>query len=149
MINCMSKIKLSDIKRNNNHYTWYYGKKTTVFVCLYANFILSLLTIDPFTLVYNVLADMNFGLPRKFYVEFSNIHKTCSWTSYLICFFYSLNLDQARVLSYCKYSLLFLPVVGIEPVTARWFHSETLSNQRLSTVPCVFPGEFIVHFWDL
>ena len=37
--------------------------------------------------------------------------------------------DQVQVLSYSKYSLLFLPVVGIEPATSRWFHS-ALSNQK-------------------
>ena len=41
----------------------------------------------------------------------------------------SVNHDQVQVLSYRKYSLLFLPVVGIEPVTSRWFHSEAFSNQ--------------------
>ena len=43
----------------------------------------------------------------------------------------SVNHDWVQVLNYCKYSLLFLPVVGIEPATSRWFHTETLSNQSL------------------
>ena len=30
--------------------------------------------------------------------------------------------------SYNYYSLLFLPVCGIEPATSGWFHSEALSN---------------------
>ena len=37
--------------------------------------------------------------------------------------------DQVLVLSYSKYSLLVLPVAGIEPSTFRWFHSEAPSNQ--------------------
>ena len=41
----------------------------------------------------------------------------------------SINYIQVQVLSYSKYSLLFLPVVGIEPETYRWFHTEALSNQ--------------------
>ena len=41
----------------------------------------------------------------------------------------SFNHDRVQVLSYCKYSLLFLlPVAEIEPVTSRWFHSVALSN---------------------
>ena len=43
----------------------------------------------------------------------------------------SVNHDQVQVLSFSKYSLLFLPVVGIEPATSRWFHLEALSNQAL------------------
>ena len=41
----------------------------------------------------------------------------------------SVNYDQVQALSYNKYYLLFLPVVGIEPAMFRWFHSEALSNQ--------------------
>ena len=41
----------------------------------------------------------------------------------------SITHDQVEVLSYCKYSLLVLPVVGIEPATSRWLHSEVFSNQ--------------------
>ena len=33
------------------------------------------------------------------------------------------------MLSNSKYSLLVFPVVGIEPATSRWFHSEAPSNQ--------------------
>ena len=31
----------------------------------------------------------------------------------------SINHDRVQLLSYCKYSLLFLPAVGIEPATSR------------------------------
>ena len=41
----------------------------------------------------------------------------------------SVDRDQEKVLRYSKYSLLFLPVVEIEPATFRWFHSEVLFNQ--------------------
>ena len=41
----------------------------------------------------------------------------------------SVNHDRIQALSYCKYSLLFLPLVGIEPATSRWFNSEALPNQ--------------------
>ena len=40
----------------------------------------------------------------------------------------SVNHEWVQVLSCSKYSLLLLPVVRIEPVTSRWFHSEALSN---------------------
>ena len=40
----------------------------------------------------------------------------------------SINHEWVQVSNYCKYSLLLLPVVGIEPATSRWFHSEVLSN---------------------
>ena len=43
----------------------------------------------------------------------------------------SVNHDQIQVLSYCKYSLLFLPVVGIEPATSWWVHSEAPTNRTL------------------
>ena len=41
----------------------------------------------------------------------------------------SVNHYWVQVMSYSKYSLLFLPVVGIEPATSRWFHSEAFSNE--------------------
>ena len=41
----------------------------------------------------------------------------------------SVNDDQVQVLSYSKYSLLFLSLAGIEPATSRWFHLEAHSNQ--------------------
>ena len=37
----------------------------------------------------------------------------------------SVNHDQVQVVSYSKYSLLVLPIVGIKPATFRWFLSET------------------------
>ena len=39
------------------------------------------------------------------------------------------NHDWAQVFSYSKYSLLILPVVGIEPAASRWFHTVAPSNQ--------------------
>ena len=44
----------------------------------------------------------------------------------------SVNHDQVQVFSYSKYffvCLLFLLVVGIEPATSRWFHTEALSDK--------------------
>ena len=32
---------------------------------------------------------------------------------------------------YCKYFLLFFYVVGIEPETSRWFHSDVIFKQKL------------------
>ena len=49
------------------------------------------------------------------------------WTTGVDCS-NSVNPDWVQVLSYSKDSLLFLPIVGIEPATSRWFHSEALSN---------------------
>ena len=46
----------------------------------------------------------------------------------------SFNLDRVQVLSYSKYSLLDLQVVGIEPVTSWWFQLEALSNQIYCTI---------------
>ena len=46
--------------------------------------------------------------------------------------------DWVQALSYSKYSLLFLPEVGIEPAISRWFQSEALSNQMCHvSLPCV------------
>ena len=47
--------------------------------------------------------------------------------------------DRRQLLSYSKYSLLFLSIVGIEPAISRWFPSEALSNQApypLHHCPC-------------
>ena len=56
-----------------------------------------------------------------------------------------INHDRIHVLSYSKYSLLFLPIFGIEPATSRWFHSEALSNRLINSTTC--PCR--VNFWDL
>ena len=61
----------------------------------------------------------------------------------------SVNHDWVQDLSYCKYSLLFLPAVGIEPATFRWFHSEALSNQtpyplHHMSLPDISDGIFLV-----
>ena len=45
-----------------------------------------------------------------------------------------MNYDWVKVLSYSKYSLLFLLVVGIEPATTRSFHSAAFSNQMPYTL---------------
>ena len=37
----------------------------------------------------------------------------------------SVKADRVQVLGYIKYSLLVLPLVGIEPATSWWFHNET------------------------
>ena len=66
-------------------------------------------------------------------VKLGSPHRISNWTSYLnsrgLDCSNSVNHDWLQVLSYSKYSWLFLPVVGIEPATSRWFHSEILSNQ--------------------
>ena len=43
------------------------------------------------------------------------------WTTGVDCYNF-VNHDWVQVLSNWKYYLLFLPVVGIEPATSRWFH---------------------------
>ena len=43
--------------------------------------------------------------------------------------FLSINDNRAQKLNYSKYSLLFIPVVGIEPATSRRLHSEVIFNQ--------------------
>ena len=61
--------------------------------------------------------------PLAFFTLNSGVHKE-SWTGPFIrstevdCS-NSVNYNQVQVLSYSKYSLLFLPVVGIEPATSR------------------------------
>ena len=59
----------------------------------------------------------------------------------------SINHDRVQVLSYGKNSLLFLPVVEIEPATSKWFHSEALFNQThypLHRVSCqTIQNEFL------
>ena len=40
-----------------------------------------------------------------------------------------MNHNRIQGLSYDKYSLLFLPTVGIETATFRWLHSEVFSKQ--------------------
>ena len=50
------------------------------------------------------------------------------WTTGVDCY-NSVNDDQVQVLSHSKHFLIFLPVVGIEPATTRWFNLKTLYNQ--------------------
>ena len=70
----------------------------------------------------------------------------------------SINHNHIQVLSNSKYSLLFLPVVGIEPETFRWLHLEALSNHNLihcttctcwihGTVDDTFTSRFRVDSW--
>ena len=40
----------------------------------------------------------------------------------------SVNHECLQVFIYSKVSLLFLPVVGIEPAISRWFHYDAPSN---------------------
>ena len=69
---------------------------------------------------HNILANMSFMC----FISNSEVH-TESWSERFIwtvgvdCS-NSVNHDWAQVLSYNKYFLLFLPVVGIEPATSRW-----------------------------
>ena len=59
------------------------------------------------------------------------------WTTGVDCS-NSVNHELVQVLSYCKYFLLVLPEVGIEPATSRWFHLEALSKpDTLFTSPCI------------
>ena len=59
------------------------------------------------------------------------------WTTELD---WSSSVNHVQLLSYSKYSLLVLPVVGIEPATSRWFHSNAFQPNALCTVPCVPAG---------
>ena len=75
---------------------------------------------------------MSFGLLQVFHDE-SRVHtesrtESFIWPTWVDCS-NSVNYDQVQVLSYSKYSSLFLPVVGIEPATSRGFYSEAPSNQ--------------------
>ena len=59
------------------------------------------------------------------------------WTTRVDCS-NSVNHDQVQVLSYSKYSLLFLPVVGIEPATSQMISlGSTFQPNALSPAPCV------------
>ena len=78
---------------------------------------------------------MSCGLLHLLHVELRSPHRILNWTPYLnqgVNCFDSINYD--RVLRYSKYSLLFLPVVVIEPATVMWFLSEALSNQTPYTL---------------
>ena len=93
--------------------------------------------------------DISFNFLQVFYVELVNPQPdgltfmwTCESTTRWVDFSNSVNHDRVKVLSYNKYSLLFLPVVGVEPAISWWFHSKVLFNQTntLSTAPCVLAG---------
>ena len=58
--------------------------------------------------------------------------------------FNSFNHCKVQVLSYSKYSLLFLPVVGIESATSRWFHSETHTHTH-THIMCMKDAELQYH----
>ena len=82
---------------------------------------------------HNVSADMFFDL--LCFMLNSGVYKESRpwpfiWTSRIDCSD-SVTHERVQVLSYSKYFLLFLPVVGIEPATSEWFQSETLSSQIL------------------
>ena len=90
---------------------------------------------------HNVSVDTSFGLLQVFmsnsrvYIESRT--EPFIWTTRVHCFV-PVNYKRVQVLRYRKFSLLFLPVVGIEPATSRWFHSEALSQRNtLFTVPRV------------
>ena len=72
---------------------------------------------------------MSMSLLWMFYVELRRPYRILNWTTLFEPCVKTVNHDQVQVLSYSQYSSLFLPIVGIEPVTSRWFHSEELSNQ--------------------
>ena len=59
----------------------------------------------------------------------------------------SYTIDPVQVLSYRKYSVLFLSVVRIEPATCWWFLSEALSNLTPYPLRHVFLSEIII--WRL
>ena len=46
----------------------------------------------------------------------------------------SINHDQVQVLSYSLYSLIVIPIIGIEPATSRWFHSKAPSKHLYSVM---------------
>ena len=68
----------------------------------------------------NVSANMPFGLLHVFHVELRIWTEPFIWTEGVDCS-NSINHDQVQMLSYSKYSLLFLLIVGIEPATPRWY----------------------------
>ena len=73
-----------------------------------------------FIFVLTILVDMAFNLLQMFHVELGIPHRILNWTLYLnprrgwVDSSNSVNYDQLKKLSYSKYSLLSLPVVGIE-----------------------------------
>ena len=50
------------------------------------------------------------------------------WITGVVCS-NSVNHGRIKVLCYSKYSSSFFHVVGTEPATSKWFHSETPSDQ--------------------
>ena len=84
---------------------------------------------------HNVLTDMSFF---RCFILNSWIHKeSFIWITGVDCP-KSINQDWVQVLNYCKYPLLVLPVVGIEPATSKWFHLKNMfQSNALSTTLCV------------
>ena len=75
---------------------------------------------------------MSFALLQLFHVDLGSPHTISNWTLYLNKgedWSNSVNHDRIQVLSYSKYSLLVLPIVGIEYEASRRFHAETPSKQ--------------------
>ena len=96
--------------------------------CYYKEYI-DLILIVIFTMFWLICPSVFF---RCFMVN-SEVHtdprtEPFIWNTSMDCS-NSVNHDWVQVLSYYRYSMLFLSVVGIEPATARWFHSEALSSQ--------------------
>ena len=69
----------------------------------------------------------------KSFISNSGVHTESQTEPFIgamgVDFSNSVNHDQVQVLSYSKFSKLFLPVVGIKLATFRLFHMEVLFNQ--------------------
>ena len=59
-----------------------------------------------------------------------------------------INHNQVQVLCYNKYSLLFLPVVKIEPSTSRWFHFGSSLTKCLYLLHHVSCWTIQREFWE-
>ena len=73
---------------------------------------------------------MSFGLLQVFHVELGRLYRTSNWTIWSMGIDCSISVyyDRVKVLSYRKYTVLFSPVIGIEPSSSRRFHTEAFSN---------------------
>ena len=115
---------------------WLYQRPIWMNACYYLEY--SDYCLQLYSYTHNILTDMSaffrsFLSNSRVYTKFWT--KPFIWITGVDSSNYDYH-DWVQPLSYSKYSLLFLlPVVEIEPVTSRWFHSEALSNQMPNSLP--------------
>ena len=97
---------------------------------------------------HNVLADIFFF---RCFLSASRVYKEPLTEPFIqsteVDCTYSVNHDWIQVLSYCKYSLSFLPVVGIEPANSSWYQPKAFFNSTSYPLRHVSLGSLFIYLF--